>query len=183
MHQTLSQSLAPKVIEDQFTSSPQFLNELAAGKSRTLRPTVVHECQTKVVQSEQVEDGSVDVMNVMGLVDGVESKLVGGPDGLSSFYAAPGHPHGEPVRIVIPTQAFFVERRSSELTTPHDQCFLEQPASLQIGEQSRNRTVGSRTHLRVVLFDVHVRVPVAAGAAVELNETYAALDQPPGHQT
>ena len=56
------------------------------------------------------------------------------------------------------------------------------PAPLQVLQQPGDRLVHGPAGLGVVLLDAAVRVPLAAGAAVDLDEADAALDQAAGQQ-
>ena len=78
--------------------------------------------------------------------------------------------------------AFLGHRRAAELAAPDDQRLVEQAAALQVLEQAGDRLVHRAAGLGVVRLDVAVGVPLAAGAAVELDEADAPLDQPAGQQ-
>ena len=54
-----------------------------------------------VVDAEQVQNGRVDVVDVDGLVDGLEAEVVRGAVDGASLDAAAGESHREPERIVI----------------------------------------------------------------------------------
>src|SRR5262245_57478011 len=80
------------------------------------------------------------------------------------------------------------ERRSAKLGAPDEQGVLEQPATLQVSEQSGDRLVENDGLLAVIVHDVLVGVPVdsrrAEGAPVpELHETNTLLEQSPGQET
>src|SRR5437899_8793831 len=55
---------------------------------------VVEVGEVKVIEAHEVQDGGVEVVDMIGLVDGAEADFVGGADD-AGFYAAAGHPHGE----------------------------------------------------------------------------------------
>ncbi len=79
--------------------------------------------------------------------------------------------------------ALLVERRSTEFPAPDDQRILEQSALFQVGQQTCDRLVGRLTPFAVISLNVLVRVPTAAGTAVEFHETDPAFHQTTGHQT
>src|SRR5437867_464600 len=71
---------------------------------------------------------------------------------------------------------------------PDDQGRIEQSARLQVREQSGDWTVRLGCVLRMIRFDVSVRVPgidvlIAHPSVEELNESHAMLDQAASHQT
>jgi hypothetical protein len=67
-----------------------------------------------------VQNGSVDIMDVDGLLDCPHPDLVSSSEVLARFDSAPGHPHREAPRIVVAPVAGFVEGRPSELAAPND---------------------------------------------------------------
>ena len=95
---------------------------------------------------------------------------------------AAGDPDGEAVRVVVAALAPLGHRHPAELAAPDDQGVVEEPATLQVGQQAGDRLVGLAAHRRVVRLDVVVGVPAGHVARVELDEPDAALDQPPGQQ-
>jgi len=47
-----------------------------------------------VIQAEEVEEGAVDVADVVDAIDRFVSDVIGGADGVAGFGAAAGEPHG-----------------------------------------------------------------------------------------
>src|SRR5207244_2425041 len=89
----------------------------------------------------------------------------------------------EAPRVVIASVAALAHRRPPELAAPHDQRRIEQAAPLQVLEEPGDGFVALLAVAAVVALDVAVGVPLAAGAAVELHEADAALDETAGQQT
>ena len=78
-------------------------------------------------------------------------------------------------------------RHAAEFGRPDDERVVEHAAGLQILDQGRGRLIHAGPHVAVVLGDVFVAVPVAArkavvGAAPNLHEPHAPLQQPAGEQ-
>ena len=90
---------------------------------------------------------------------------------LAALDSAAGHPHREAPGIVIAAVALLVERRAAEFAAPHHQRVVEQPARFQVGRAGRRSACRRPAHLRVVAFDVGVRVPAAAAAANTARRT------------
>ena len=124
----------------------------------------------------------MDIVYVIAFAHSAQADLVCLTDGLSALHAAASHPHGEAPRIMIAPGPFLIERRPSELSAPHHQRIFQHAPRFQIGQQSGDRFVRSTAPLAVVALDVIVRIPPAAGTAIELYKTDAALYQPPRHQ-
>src|SRR6056297_722020 len=73
-------------------------------------------------------------------------------------------------------------RSPSELTSPDDEGLVEQAALLEVFQQAGDRLIHRLAEPRVVFLDPRVRIPLAAGSAVELDKTDASFDQPAGEQ-
>src|SRR6185295_14362598 len=87
--------------------------------------------------------------------------------------------------VVIPPRAALRNRHAPELAQADDERLGQQPGALEILEQRRERPVDPARALAVALVDGGVPVPGAAalrGAAVDLDDADAALDEAPGEQ-
>src|SRR5579875_367292 len=104
----------------------------AAVDRRPFLAAVVQQCELAVIESETVQDGSVDVVDMDAIFDGIKPDNVGGAVGDSAFDAAAGHPHGKAKRIVIAAVAAFAHRCPAKLASPYNQRRIEQAATLQI---------------------------------------------------
>lgn len=62
------------------------------------------ESQAFVIEAHEMEHGGLDIVNVDGILNDVETELIGSTDGLASFDAASGHPDGEGLWMVVTTQ-------------------------------------------------------------------------------
>src|SRR5262245_20214450 len=78
-----------------------------------------------LVEAEEVEDGGVDVAEVVGLFDGFEANGVGGADPLAAVDAAAGEPHGEAEVVVVATFAALSFGRAAEFAAPKDERGIE----------------------------------------------------------
>ena len=138
-----------------------------------------------VIEAETVQDRRLKVVDVNGILDDVESEVVGGAEGHARLDAAACDPHRERLRMMIAACGAaerwigFDHRRASEFAAPDDERVVEQSLAFQIGHECGRCLVGV---LRVVLdiaFDVAVRVPAAVNNA---DETHAALDHAASQQ-
>ena len=57
-----------------------------------------------VIKPEEMENGSVKIMNVNRILDGLETEFIGLPVLKTGFDSSPRHPHRESVVIVIAPQ-------------------------------------------------------------------------------
>ena len=62
---------------------------------------VVVDGEVFVIETEEVEDGGVEVVRGDGVVRGLEAKLIGGAVAHAAFHSGTGKPSGEAVRIVV----------------------------------------------------------------------------------
>ncbi len=132
-----------------------------------------------VIETEEVQDGGMQVVNVEAVLDRVQTEVIGGAIGESTAHAASGHPHGEPGGVMIPAIALFAHGGASELTAPDDERLFEQSACFEVGEQSGDGFIDGAAEAGVVGFDAFVAVPFASCAAVELDEPDSVLDETP----
>jgi len=77
------------------------------------------------VEAELVEEGGVEVGDVVGVLDGVEADLVGGAVGDAAPDAAAGHPDAEAVGMVVTPVAALDARGASECGGEDDEGLVE----------------------------------------------------------
>jgi hypothetical protein len=135
-----------------------------------------------VIDSQQMENGCMQVVHVDLPVDCQMPQLIGCPPGKALLHPRAGQPHRKAAGVVIATGPVLLGiGSSSEFRTPPDQRILQQPALFEIRQQSGDRLVGG---LRMVLvfFQLRVLVPGGVGrviAVVDLDEADSCLGQPP----
>ena len=90
--------------------------------------------QAMVVETEEVEERRMEVVDVHSILDRCPSELVRFPYNVTALYAAACHPQAESEWVMVApgflTVAFMVVRqwRSPELTCTHDERIVEQAA-------------------------------------------------------
>ena len=145
--------------------------------------------EAAVVETEQIEDGGVDVAEGDGFALGADAELVGRSGGGTGLDIAPGHPHGEAVLIVVATGLVGLEvvdeGRASHFGCPDDEGLLEQAAGFEVFEEAADGLVDFGGVLRDALFDVAVIVPTVASDFDAVNEegiAHARLEETAGEQ-
>ena len=103
----------------------QFGAHTAFVLSGSLRTTLVGVDQIPVVQTDQVQDRGMQIMDMQAVFDRMQSDLIGATDRLTASDSATGHPHRKAVGIVVASVPFFAHRCASELTTPDHQGRIE----------------------------------------------------------
>ena len=81
------------------------------------------------VEAELVQDGGVDVGDVMAVFNGMEAEFVGGAVDDAGFDAAAGEPCAEALGMMVAAGAFGA-RRAPEFGTENDQGVVEHAALL-----------------------------------------------------
>src|SRR6266496_2032274 len=156
--------------------------EIAAGAA---------ESQFFVVKSQQGQDGGVQVVDVDFVLGRLESELIGGAVDVTAAHAAPGHPHAEPIVIMVPAINFACVAAGggqlhgwcpTEFTSPDDQGVVQQAALLEILKQGADGLVALFGQAAVIDLDVVVVVPGLTGAVPYLHEPNAPFDQAAGDQ-
>ena len=116
---------------------------------------------------------------------GGEAELVGRAVDVSAARAAAGQPHREAVMVVVAAAegGELGDGRAAELAAPdHQRTWSNSPRCFR---SVRNAAIGwsqSRGELAMLCRQVVVIVPRLAGAAPDLDEPHAALEQPAGDQ-
>ena len=97
--------------------------------------------QLLVINTQQVQNCSVEVMNVYWVLDGVVAQFVGTAMGNTALDPTTGRPNGKPTDVVIAAslrRIFFAtlgHGSSAELSPPDDQCIFKHTALLQVHYQ------------------------------------------------
>src|SRR5688572_21094383 len=94
-----------------------------------------------VIESHQMEDRCMEVINMNGIFNDVISKLITLSIHGSCFHSATGHHHRITSWMMISSVIFIGKISlavicSSELTTPDHKCFIKQSTLFQICDQS-----------------------------------------------
>ena len=152
-----------------------------------LLETLVKVRKLFVIQTEQVQDGGVQVGEWPALLDGIEPQFVGGADGLAAFDSSPGQPHAEAERVMVSTQLAqsLTRRRSPKFATPDQQRLVPQAGAFQVRHQGSDRLIRFAGMELVIGDAVVVAVPGIldmAAPGVQLDEPDALFQQPAGNQ-
>ncbi len=161
-------------------------DDLTADIGEAMITSVVAEGELFVIETEQVEEGGVQIVHVDLAIHGEVPEVVGGAPREPGFHATPGQPGGEAAGIVIATGSIlFRVRRATEFSAPPYEGVFEEPASMEIGEETGDGFVGGAGVLGVA-WKVAVLIPAWVGGVVavgDLDEADAGLAQAAGHKT
>ena len=132
-----------------------------------------------MIETEQVHDGGVQIVNVDFVFGDVESELVGLADGHARFDAAACHPHRERLGMMVATQLAsevrvgLDHRGAPEFTAPDDKGVFEQAALLKVFDQSCAGLIGFSSLVLDAFGDFAVMVPTFVK---KLHESDASFD-------
>ena len=137
-----------------------------------------------VVDAEAMQDGGLEVVDVHGVLLGIEAEVVGSTVGHAGLDAAAGHPEGEDLAVVVSSVFLAIGaalgvRGAAELSAPDDERFVEHAALLEILDERSRGLVDVAGHLGELILYAAVVIPVAV---VELDEADAFLGEPSGEQ-
>src|SRR4029453_18012857 len=124
----------------------------------------------------------MNVVAVDGFVRGFVRPFIAGPVADPAFDAPARQPRSKRKWVVVTTLTALSTRHPAKLGSPVDNGILEQAARLQVLDERRRRLVHAGTHLRMVLGDVFMAVPIPAWKPVvrtppDLHKPHAALEQ------
>src|SRR5579883_1473872 len=103
-----------------------------------LQPLAAGDLELARIEAELVQDGGVDVGDVVAILDGVEADLVGRALHDTSLDPAAGQPGAETLRVVVAAIRLGAGR-PAELGAPDDDRLIEQPAPLEVPQQAGDR--------------------------------------------
>ena len=96
--------------------------------------------QAPRVQPELMQHRGVNVRDVMTILDGVKPEFIRDAVLNAALHSAAGKPRAEALRMMIAPGALRA-RRSPELRAEHDERFVEEPALLEVLQQTGDRLV------------------------------------------
>src|SRR3974377_733022 len=108
------------------------------------------ECQSGMVEAQQVQQSRMQVMNVNLVFGRFKSEFIGRPMNVAAARAAAGQPHAESVMIVITAIDFSgvgarrweLDRgRAAKFAAPNYQSIFEHTALLEVGQQRADRLI------------------------------------------
>ena len=140
------------------------------------------------VETHEVQDGGMDVFDVVSIVNCRTSEFIRGSNFSATFHPATGHPHGESVAVVISATSFGIlgGRLPTEFTAPDDQRVVEHSAFFEVFQKSGNRSICFPRVQIVVVFQVAMRIPVGVvvvATGIDLHKSNTSFLQAAGHQT
>src|SRR5437867_30052 len=162
-----------------------FLHNVAVDVGQPEVAALVLERQLRVIDSEALQDGGLQIVDVNGIFGDVIAIVISIAVDDARLYAAPRQPHGEAARMVVASVIGFGQpaltiNSSSKLAAPHDQGVFQHAAFFQVLDQSRCRLVRGLALFGQAFGKAGVMVPVPVE---ELNKAHAPLRQPSGQET
>ena len=101
-----------------------------------LQPFATGDFELAVIESQQVQNGRMQVSDVVTFAESMIAEFVGGSMDVAFFQTGSRHPDRESVGMMIATicaaSTAFQARRATEFCAEDDQSFVEQSALFQI---------------------------------------------------
>src|SRR5437867_3863331 len=114
---------------------------------------VMIEGESLMVQSQQMEEGGVKVVDRADALDRLVTELVRCAVAESTFHSRPGQPHAESMRVVVAAAGALLKgRHPAEFGDPGNHRLIEQTAVFQVGDQGGAGLVENRGVHIVLLF-------------------------------
>ena len=111
-------------------SGQQLVQHLAVHIREAEVATLEFEGEFFVLQTEEMQNRGVEIMHVGRIFGDAEAEFVGLAEGLTSFHAATGEPHGEGVDVMVAAGlvAVLAHGGAAKLAAPDDQRLFQQAA-------------------------------------------------------
>lgn len=157
------------------------LNDLSVYVGEPKATALVAVGQSFMVDSEDVQQGGLEIVNVHRVLCHVVAEVVGGTVTRSWLDPGPGHPESKTARMMIPAIVGLGELSlgvicSSKLTAPDDQSIFEQATVLKIVDQCCRGLIG---FFGLSFYGGGETAVLVPSLVVELNELNAAFRQSP----
>ncbi len=111
------------------------MNHLAVNVGEPEIAAGIIERQLRVVESEQVQQRGMPVVDMDRLVDGLVTDLVRGAVGQSAFCAPPGHPDRVALVVMVAPGPSLDVGRPTKFSRPHNERLVQKAALLEVGQQ------------------------------------------------
>ncbi len=151
--------------------------------------SVVHYKKVLMAQAEQMQNRGMPVRDADSVFDGMQTNFIRRTIGCSGLDAGTGHPCAECVFVVVSAGIAFIfirrqlgDRKSAKLSSPDNQCGIEEPALFQILQQTGDRFVGTITASFEIGGQARMVIP-RVSVDVQLNEAHATFHQSTSDQT
>src|SRR5205807_3120847 len=137
--------------------------------------------QAEVINAEAMQDGGLQVVDMHWIFEDVVGIVVRLADAQAALDAAAGHPNGETAGMMVAAivrggELALAIHGAAKFAGPHDESVVQHASLLEIEHQSGGRLIDAPALQSDVSRQVVMLIP---SAMIELNETYAALGQPP----
>src|SRR5271165_4110292 len=113
-----------------------------------------------------MKHGGVEIVAIGGLVRDFVGPFVAGAVACAALEASSGEEGGEGERIVVTAAAALAARHAAEFGGPVNNSVVEHASGFQVLDERGGGTVHAGGHHGVILGQILVAVPVAAGEAV-----------------
>ena len=133
-----------------------------------------------MIESEQVEHGGVEVVEVDLVLDRIVPVFVGGAMTDARLDTASGQEHRQRVRVVVSTVVALCHRCSPEFPAPEHQCVFEQSSLLEVTDEAVDRLIDFHRVSGQRFLQSSVLVPLVA--VRDLDESNASFGEPSRHQ-
>src|SRR5262245_28886962 len=107
-----------------------FLHDTSVNVGEAVITAAVVKSQLLMVQSEQMKDRCVPIVNVNGIIDGFVPIFIGRTIGESRFHPSASHPDGVALVIVVAARFALAVWRTPEFACPDHQRILKQSSLL-----------------------------------------------------
>ena len=161
------------------------LHYMAVDVGETIVAALEFEGELFVVDTKEVKDRSLEIVDVDFVFDGIEADVITRSVGDAGLHAAAGHPGSEAEGVVVAPVSALGEGGASEFPGPDDERFVKKAEFSQIGDKGGDRLIDGFAVFTVPIDEIVVLVPaiaIAAGAG-EFNEADAALHKASGEET
>ncbi len=147
-HRAVAGAAPPAALD---ASGEHAANDMAVNVGQSARCAIMIKRETFMVETQQVQDRGVKIMNIDHIFDGLMAELIGGAEAEAMLDTGAGEPGGETLGIMISTRGPLLKRRhAAKLGRPHHQGVFKQSACLEIFQERGRRLIENRTMVVII---------------------------------
>lgn len=161
-----------------FHSSQDLFDNVTMDIGKAAFEAIVVIGQAFVIETEEVEDGGVEVVDGGDVFSGFVAEVIGGSVGVGGFDSGSHEPGGEAVGVMVPAGGTFLESgHAAKLGGPDNECVFEETSAFHVLEEGGTGLVENGAMFAVLCFDLFVSVPITDTFATGLVGTVEELDK------
>ena len=149
-----------------------------------IQPFTPRYFQLPGIQAQLVQNGRMNIGDVMTIFHGMETDFIGRPMRNPPLESRPGHPDRKPEDMMVAAIGTLGAWRATEFAGKNHQRLVQQSAAMQVLQESTDRLVNCQRVGRVVILQATMRILSACSSRtmLDLDEADTPFNKSPGRK-